>query len=282
MSFVDRLRACSRFDAADYLPFLVDGVEVGLILPGFAARLARFPEVFETSADCVRLAAGLTGFEQRSEAVETVLRRLVDEGAIRSWRGEPYTVAARLEGAPLFLMERAAIPHFGIWASGVHVNGYVRNGDGLCMWVGRRSPDKHVAPNKLDQLVAGGRSAPYTVLETVLKEAEEEAGIDAALAGRAVPVGVISYCTVQREGLRRDILYLYDLELPADFTPVNRDGEIAHFELWPIGRVIESVRDTDDFKFNCGPVVIDFLIRHGILTPDGEPDYLTLARGLHV
>ncbi|MFO1156596.1 MAG: hypothetical protein U1E43_07450 [Rhodospirillales bacterium] len=80
----------------------------------------------------------------------------------------------------------------------MHVNGYVRNGDGLCMWVGRRSPDKHVAPNKLDQLVAGGRSAPYSVLETVLKEAEEEAGIDAALASRAVPVGVISYRTVQR------------------------------------------------------------------------------------
>ncbi|MFO1156597.1 MAG: hypothetical protein U1E43_07455 [Rhodospirillales bacterium] len=42
------------------------------------------------------------------------------------------------------------------------------------------------------------------------------------------------------------------------------------------------MRDTDDFKFNCGPVVIDFPIRHGILTPDDEPDHLTLARGLHV
>ena len=282
MSFADRLRECSRFEAADYLPFLVDGVEVGLILPGFAARLARFPDVFETSADYVRLAAGLTGFEQRSRAVEAVLRRLVDEGAIRSWRNEPYTVAARLEGTPLFLMERAAIPHFGIWASGVHVNGYVRTDDGLAMWVGRRSPDKHVAPNKLDQLVAGGRSAPYTVLETVVKEAEEEAGIDAALASRAVPVGAMSYRTVQREGLRRDVLYVYDLELPDGFTPVNRDGEIAHFELWPIGRVMACVRDTDDFKFNCGPVVIDFLIRHGVITPDNEPDYLTLARGLHV
>ena len=282
MSLVDRLRECSRFEPADYLPFLVDGLQVGLIRPGFAARLGRFPDVFDISADCVRLAAGLSGFETRSKAVEKVLRRLVGEGVIRGWRDEPYKVAARLEDPPLFLMERAAIPQFGIWASGVHVNGFVRSADGLAMWIGRRSPDKHVAPNKFDQLVAGGRSAPYSVLETVLKEAEEEAGIDAALARQAVPVGAMSYCTQQQEGLRRDVIYLYDLEVPAGFSPVNRDGEIATFELWPIDRVLERVRDTDDFKFNCGPVVIDFLIRHGVITPDDEPDYLTLARGLRV
>ena len=179
-------------------------------------------------------------------------------------------------------MERAAIPQFGIWASGVHVNGFVREAGELFMWIGRRSPDKYIAPNKFDQLVAGGRSALHGVRETVLKEAEEEAGLDAALAARAVPVGALSYCTRQAEGLRRDVLYLYDLELPAGYTPVNRDGEIVAFELWPIARVLECVRDTDDFKFNCALVVIDFLVRHGVITPDDEPDYLTLARGLRV
>jgi hypothetical protein len=44
--------------------------------------------------------------------------------------------------------------------------------------------------------------------------------------------------------------------------------------------VVETVRDTDDFKFNCALVVIDFLIRHGVVAPDDEPDYLTLVRGL--
>ncbi|HYN38868.1 MAG TPA: DUF4743 domain-containing protein, partial [Rhodospirillales bacterium] len=77
MSFVDRLRACSQFEPADYLPFLVDGLHVGLVRPEFAARLAAFPDVFATSADCVRLAAGLAGVEARSRAVEAVVRRLV-------------------------------------------------------------------------------------------------------------------------------------------------------------------------------------------------------------
>lgn len=282
MSFAERLQACSQFEPADYMPFLVNGAHVGLVRPEFAARLVAFPDVFSISAACVSLAPDLKSFEERSRAVEAVLRHLSEDGVISGWRDEPYAVAARLEDPPLFFMDRAAIPHFGIWASGVHVNGFVREAGGIFMWIGRRSPDKLIAPNKLDQLVAGGRSAEHGVWETVLKEAEEEAGLDSSLARSAVAVGALSYCTRRPEGLRRDVLYLYDLELPAGYTPVNRDGEIAEFELWPIASVLERVRDTDDFKFNCALVVIDFLVRHGVIAPDNQPDYLTLARGLRV
>ena len=280
MSFVDRLRACSAFDPAAYLPFAVDGQSVGLVRPEFAAGLAEFSDVFLVAPDGVRLAPDLMGAAARTRAVEEVLRQLSARGVIRGWRGEPYSVAAAPEQPALFLMERAAIPKFGIWASGVHVNGFVREGDELFMWIGRRSPDKHTAPNKLDQIVAGGRPADLTIREAVLKESEEEANIDRALALRALPVGAITYRTEQREGLRRDVLYVFDLELPRDFAPVNHDGEIAEFNLWPIHRVLETVRDTDEFKFNCALVVIDFLIRHGLIAPDEQPDYLTLVRGL--
>jgi 8-oxo-dGTP pyrophosphatase MutT (NUDIX family) len=280
MSFVDRLRDCSVFDRAAYIPFVVDGQDVGLVRPEFAALLAKFPDVFEVSDDEIRLAAGLAGAAARTRAVDTTLRQLAARGAIRRWRDEPYSVAAALGQPLLFLMERAAIPKFGIWASGVHVNGFVRDRGELFMWIGRRSPDKQTAPNKLDQLIAGGRPADLTIAETVVKEGEEEANVDRALASRAAPVGAISYCTERREGLRRDVLYVFDLELPRDFVPVNHDGEIAEFQLWPIRRVMETVRDTDEFKFNCALVVIDFLIRHGLLAPDDEPDYLTLVRGL--
>ena len=280
MSFADRLKECSVFDPAAYIPLLVDGRDVGLVRREFAALLAEFGLVFVVAADEVRLAERLVGADARTRAVEGVLRQLAARGLIRGWRDEPYSVAAALDEPALFLMERAAIPKFGIWASGVHVNGFVRDKGELSMWIGRRSPDKQTAPNKLDQIIAGGRPASLTVRETVMKEGEEEANIDGALASRARPVGAISYCTERREGLRRDVLYVFDLELPRDFVPVNHDGEIAEFQLWPIRRVLETVRDTDEFKFNCALVVIDFLIRHGLLDPDDEPDYLTLVRGL--
>ncbi len=67
--------------------------------------------------------------------------------------------------------------------------------------------------------------------------------------------------------------------MPPGFVPANRDGEISEFFLWPLDKVIETVRDSDDFKFNCSLVIIDFLIRRGFIEPD-HPDYLELLSGL--
>ena len=75
-------------------------------------------------------------------------------------------------------------------------------------------------------------------------------------------------------------MFCYDLELPVDFIPTNTDGEVEEFTLWPIVELAEAVRDTLAFKFDCNLVLIDFLIRHGVLTPDNEPDYVALCREL--
>ncbi|MCK4868615.1 MAG: DUF4743 domain-containing protein, partial [Alphaproteobacteria bacterium] len=55
---------------------------------------------------------------------------------------------------------------------------------------------------------------------------------------------------------------------------------VESFELWPVERVIETVRETFEFKFNCNLVIIDFLIRHGLIDADNEPDYMALCLGL--
>ena len=101
----------------------------------------------------------------------------------------------------------------------------------------------------------------------------------AALAGQAVAVGALAYNRVAQRGYRRDVLYCYDLELPEDFVPRNTDGEVEEFRLLPIEEVARLVRETDDFKLNCNLVIIDFLIRHGLLPPDHD-DYLSLVSGL--
>lgn len=280
MSFLDRIRECHVFDRAAYLPFRVDGLEVGLVGHAFAAALASADHVFKVSGDVVTLAPGLPADPHaRTAAIDQALRPLAGQGLLPGWRDEAYIVAAAPGGPELFTMERAAVPKFGIIAAGVHVNGFVRAPDGLKMWIGRRALNKPNSPGKLDQLVAGGQPAGASVFDTVIKESAEEADIPAALAGAAVPVGAITYRTEQPEGLRRDILYNYDLELAGDFVPHNTDGELSDFYLWPIDRVIDTVRDSDEFKFNCALVVIDFLIRHGYIGPD-EPDYLAIVHGL--
>ena len=73
------------------------------------------------------------------------------------------------------------------------------------------------------------------------------------------------------EGLRRDRLHCYDLDLPADFIPHAADGEVEAFELWPIARVVQRVRDTQDFKFNVNLVLIDLFLRQGLIAgPESE------------
>lgn len=280
MAFIDRIEECRRFDPAGFRPFVVGAARIGLVRHDFARRLKDFPGVFEVAGEGVRLNGRLSDFETRTRAVADVLETLRARGDIQGWRNEPYPVAVSFTDPPLMNMERAAVPLFGVRGYGVHMNGVVGTGSDLRMWVAKRSLTKPTGPGKLDQLVAGGQPAGVSLADNLVKECAEEAAIPAELARRAVPIGAVSYVTERPEGLRRDVLFNYDLELPEDFRPHNADGEVDSFHLWPIERVIEAVRDTDDFKFNCALVVIDFLIRRGRIAPD-HPEYVALARGLH-
>lgn len=279
MAFADHVRACNTCDCARALPLLAGGRRIGWLRHDNAAALARFPRVFAVESEGVRLVA--EGDADRvSAAVDDVVEALLAEGKLPKWRNETFDVAARWGEPPLFRLDRGAVPFFGVRAYGVHLNGYRCDGSTLKLWIGRRAPDKRVAPNKLDNLVAGGIGNGLGVYPTLVKECDEEACIPVALAERAVPVGAVSYRMETELGIRDDVLFVYDLELPADFTPKCNDGEIVEFSLMPAADVLERVRRTDDFKFNVNLVILDFALRHGLLSPE-DPEYLDVATGLY-
>jgi 8-oxo-dGTP pyrophosphatase MutT (NUDIX family) len=238
------------------LPFRIGAVEVGWVKPDLARALGSFPG-FDAAADGVTLAAAAAG------TLPTVARALADAGRFR-WRGEAFDVRASAGSPVLTQIDRGALPVFGLLAEGVHLNGLVRRGDGLHLWVARRAANKALDPGKLDHLVAGGVPAGLTPWQTLIKEAAEEAAISSDVASKAVKVSEIEYAMERPEGLRRDLLYCYDLFLPDDFTPLAADGEVESFALWPIARVLETVRRTDDFKFNVNLVLIDLFRRLGL------------------
>lgn len=284
MTFLDHIRVCNDHDPARYLPFTVAGSRVGWVARDFSARLEAFADIFAIDDAAIALRDDLADFDARTAAMKRVTDALRADGTVTAWRDEFYAVAPRFGAAPLFKVERAAAPKFGVTSLGVHLNGIVRTKDAnggkrLSMWVSRRSPVKATYPNELDNLCAGGISYGHGVRDTLIKEAHEEASMPAHLAERAAPASAITYCCERDGGLRPDILFVYDVELPADFTPRPNDGESAGFELWPIERVMATVRGSYDFKFNCNLVIIDFLIREGLIGPD-EPDYLALVTGL--
>lgn len=101
----------------------------------------------------------------------------------------------------------------------------------------------------------------------------------AELVGGARHVSMVTYNGVSARGLKPDVLYCYDLELPADFEPRNTDGEVEAFMLLPIEEVAALVRDSDEFKLNCNLVIVDFLVRHGFIHA-GQGGYQALVEGL--
>lgn len=280
MSYLDRIREIQSFDPLAYRPFLTGGMQVGMIHRNLVPHLTDFSDVLMVSESRIELAPDLNDYASRTAAMAGVLAVLRDKGLISGWRDEPYAACERWGTPPLFEMERAAVPLFGVEGYGVHINGYVRDGGDVKMWIGKRSLTKPTGPGKLDQVVAGGLPAGIGIMDNLIKECGEEADIPEDIARRARPVSAISYCTERAEGLRRDILFNYDLELPADFRPRNTDGEIEDFYLWSMDQVMDTVRESDSFKFNCGVIVIDFLIRWGFIGPD-HSDYVDIQRGLH-
>jgi isopentenyldiphosphate isomerase len=279
MSFLDRIAECNEHDPAAYRPFFAAGRQVGAVRHALAERLADMTEIFAADAKSVTLLARYDTVEKRSAAMDEAVRALEAEGVVQGRRNENYPACPEWGRPYDFVIERAAAPHFGIRSFGVHMTGYTRNADGVHIWVARRARTKPTYPGMLDNTVAGGQPVGMGLIDNMVKECWEEGGIPPELARKVVPVGAISYRMDASDGLKPDVQFCFDLELPGDFTPRNTDGEIDEFQLWHWTKVATTVESTRAFKFNCNLVLIDFFVRHGLISPE-HPDYLAIVEGM--
>ncbi|KAL0277884.1 UNVERIFIED_CONTAM: hypothetical protein PYX00_005007 [Menopon gallinae] len=252
-------------------PFIVEGHQVGLIRPDIMKTLLRYPEIFVMQPDCIELNPAFRDYDERTNRIEKVLRECREKNdfvALKAWREECYDVKGGFSELPLLKMDRSATCLFGIRNYAVDINGYVKHPElGLCIWLQRRSTTKQTWPGKWDNMVSGGLSVGYGIMETAIKEAYEEASIPRSLMDNIKAVGSVSFYFESERGLFPNTEFVFDLELPLDFVPSNNDGEVDKFELLPVDVAIERIL-SQDFKTTSAPVVIDFLIRHGHVTPE--------------
>jgi len=292
MSYLDHIRCCNNFSTDGYFPFMVDDQLIGWSNQYFVEELKDFSSVFTFSSDNYTFASGLHTEELRTEAIAKVVSTLYKNDAIKSWVNETYAITNNFDAEPFFYMERAAVAYFGVRSYGVHINGLVRKSNGTHVWIARRTKDKPFWPGKLDQIVAGGQPAGISLMENVIKESAEEAGIPESLAKQAKHVSEIHYLgkntlkkpprdTVNNKlGINSDTLFNYDLWLPEDFIPENTDGEVDEFILMSLEEMAHLTDTTEEFKNNCNLVNIDLLLRHGIITEE-HPDYNDIKQQLY-
>lgn len=242
----------------------VDGANLGYVDAARAARLACFDRVFRVGHDAIEFVAALADAPSRTAAMAGVARELAREGALSTWRDELYAVSEEIGVAPAFLLERAAARYFGIHTFAAHVNGIVSSADGSMLWFARRSRTKPIDPGQLDNLVGGGIAAERGIADTVVKEAWEEAGIDAPLAATAMPAGSLYVERLHPDGLQRETIFVHDLALPAHFVPANQDGEAIEHRLVTraeAARLIAATAGPDVVTIDASVVVLDYLLR---------------------
>ncbi|KAI0372445.1 nudix hydrolase 20 [Pilatotrama ljubarskyi] len=292
---------------------------VGLLRPEVVAQLRKEADSSSwefgqdtTGREWVSFARGINTPSARSRVMKELCERWRDTGlwpdeiSPRKWRNELYPVYRNpfghrdfpgededAHGDTLnyaFRMERAASGLFGIVTYGVHMTAYeeVPGEDGqppsYNVWVPRRAATKQTWPGYLDNSVAGGIEAGLAVFDCVVKESMEEASIPEDVVRRyARATGSVSYFfRTPRGWLQPEVEYTYDLPLPSNsgVEPKPLDGEVESFELLPLAKVVEHMR-AGLFKYNCAIVLVDFMVRKGIITADNEPDYQEIVTRLH-
>ncbi|KAJ5185533.1 hypothetical protein N7491_006601 [Penicillium cf. griseofulvum] len=228
--------------------------------------------------------------DMRSLVLEDTLRatrRLAVISMLESWRDETFPVYGR-EGEVLLEIERCASALFGIVTYGVQLLSYVRDQQGLRLWIGKRSARKQTYPGMLDSTAAGGLGTGKLPIEALICEAQEEASIPEEIVKMKVkPMSHLTYFHIRGDkaggetGLfQPEVEYTYELQLDVNMIPKPRDSEVESFSLYTIEEVLYALKG-GQFKPNSAIVIVEFLIQHGILNAENEPGYSEILSHLH-
>ena len=228
------------------------------------------------------------GYDTCTIALSNMITIALHENTFSILHGQHSELYPIIGASQPVAIERFARSLFGIIARGAHLTVYTRTKDGIKIWVPRRSAQLFSYPNCLDTTVAGGVTAEEGPFECIVREAAEEASLPADLVrSSARSCGVLSYIGLNDAGgggekglVSPDIIYVYALEVDEDVKLRPGDEEVSEFYLWDIENVKQALARVE-FKTNSAIVMIDFLMRHGFITPENEPHYAEISARMH-
>lgn len=271
-----------------------DTFNLGYILKPIYEELAKFPQYFEAndSNRTIKLSITLDTALKRECALEEIGKSWSKQplfDTLKGWRNEKYTIYDDKQ-CVYFRLERAMCPLLGVVMYGVHINGYVVGSDDkIKLWVPRRAANKPTYPGMLDNTVAGGLGYPYGPLETCYKECYEEAGLkEEYVAQHIKSAGVVSYLYQLKPNdfesemglIQPEVEYVYDLQMQSGVKPYPVDHESEDFQLLSLDEVKLRILN-GEFKDNCAAIIVDFMIRQNLITPESEPNFIEINNRLH-
>ncbi len=231
----------------------------GWVFPAAATALVGLTgiQVHPTEMD---IGADLNPGSQLDQLLAVVADTLRAAGCAPGWRNELLDIWADPSPVPLRLgaIERGVMRPLGLITRAVHLNAWSDQGG---LWVARRSLTKATDPGMWDTLVGGLIGSQEDVDLALIRETDEEAGLDAPDIENRTPLRTITRMNRRiPEGLQVEDVLTCECVLPMHITPKNRDGEVMEIQCLRPELVFEMLQ-SGAFTVEASIVIAEDLLR---------------------
>ena len=253
------------------VPLFISGRRCGWLFSTAAQALVGLNcvELLQDAAHIGRLMAPGPALNLLLALVASTLRQA---GCAPGWRNElldvwpehPVGQIAPPGNKPLGAIERGVVRPLGLLTQAVHLSGWSQDGQ---LWVARRSLTKATDPGMWDTLVGGLVSSQEDVQVGLVRESDEEAGLEAhEIAGRT-PLRTIARMLRQvPEGYQVEDVLTCECILPAAVIPKNRDGEVMEIRLLAPSTIFNMLTQ-GAFTLEASIVLAEDLLRRATAAP---------------
>jgi len=231
----------------------------GWVFPAAAKALKNLPGISSSEKE-MDIGPGLMPGLELDRLLAVVADTLRDAGCAPGWRNELLDIWADPSAAPLRLgaIERGVMRPLGLITRAVHLNAWSENGG---LWVARRSLTKATDPGMWDTLVGGLIGSQEDADLALIRETDEEAGLDAPDIAQRTPLHTITRMNRRiPEGLQVEEVLTCECVLPVNITPKNRDGEVMDIKCLDPERVFQMLQQ-GAFTVEASIVIAEDLLR---------------------
>ena len=140
----------------------------------------------------------------------------------------------------------------------------------------------------LDSTVGGSLPTGESPFECLLREGWEEAKLSPDFVRKnVVACGTVNYTCVtddysrgEKGLLSPEVQFCYELKVPKDMVLVPGETAVQEIVLLNVEQLKEALV-TGDLCPLTGCLILDFFVRHGILTFENELNYISIASRMH-